>query len=94
MTLTRHAQEKMLERLIPERVINKAIKKGKKFVKNNRLVYNYGIYIVVADIENTTIITVHYISRVTNSIRDIAEKYNLSFADAVKDYLKYVIWKV
>ena len=91
MTITYHAKIKMEERLIPEKVINKAIKQGKKFIKNNRLLYNYGIYIIVVDIENTTIITVHYISKVTDSIRDIAEKFNISFTDAVQDYLKYVI---
>ena len=90
MTLTRHAQERMIERLIPEEIINKAITEGRKMFKNNRLLYNYSIYVVVVSIDNV-IVTVHYIKKISETLQDIAEKFDISISDATRDYLKYVI---
>ena len=91
MTITYHAQKRMQERLIPEEIVNKTIAKGKKMFKNNRLLYRYNIYVVVADMENTTVVTVHYISKINRILQDISEKFDITISDAINDYLKYIV---
>lgn len=88
MTLTHHVREKMQERLITPKDINKTLTEGKKKYKNNRIIYSYDIFIVVVTLDETTIVTAHYRSDITNTIRSIAERLNISFKEAATKYFR------
>lgn len=90
--LTNHAKTRMQQRQVDIFTLLDILEYGKKEQESeNKLKITCGQYIVIVATENNNtlkIITVHFISKITNIIRKIAKRHKVNIHRATEIYLQ------